>query len=263
MRYLFSRGCEAVLPSLLAGNPLLAFDFDGTLSPLVERPAAARLEPGTAARLRELAARRAVVVISGRSVADLAPRLAGIPLAGISGNHGVEPWGMTPETAQLVAGWVEALRRAFGGVEGVEIEDNLWSVTVDYRHAPDLEGVERRLCAFARALPRVRVLGGRHADLNLAPAGDHTKGTALAGHLRELGCASALYVGDDRTDEDIFGLDLPELVSIRIGQKTGSRARYFLHEQGEIDRLLDRLLALSPGQVRAVPSASPAPLRLP
>lgn len=263
MRHLLSRGCEAVLPALLADNPLLAFDFDGTLSRLVERPATARLEPGTAARLRELAARRPVVVISGRSVADLAPRLAGIPLAGISGNHGVEPWGTTPEIGQLVAGWVDALRRAFGHVEGVEIEDKGWSVTVDYRHAPDLEGVERRLCAFARALPRVRLLGGRHADLNLAPAGAHTKGTALLGHLRELGCRSACYVGDDRTDEDVFGLDLPGLVSVRVGRKPGSRARYFLHEQHEIDRLLDALLALTPGPVRTTPSASPASQPLP
>ncbi len=262
MRYLFSPACDAVLPALLADRPLLAFDFDGTLSPLVEWPPAARLPEGTAARLRELASRRPVVLISGRGLDDLRPRVAGIPFAGLSGNHGVEPWGATPEIERLVAGWVAALHRAFGGVEGIEIQDKRWSVTVDYRHTPDLEGVERRLSAFARTMPNVRILGGRHADLNLAPAGTHTKGTALLAHLRELECRTALYVGDDRTDEDIFGLDLPGLVSVRVGRKPGSRARYFLHEQPEIDRLLDRLLALTAAGQDAS-TAPPAPSRHP
>ncbi|HEY8537168.1 MAG TPA: hypothetical protein VIL25_11980, partial [Vicinamibacterales bacterium] len=105
-------------------------------------------------------------------------------------------------------------------------------------------------------------LGGRHADLSLAPAGSCTKGTALLAHLRELGCRTALYVGDDRTDEDVFGLDLPGLVSVRIGQKSGSRAGYFLHDQKEIDRLLDRLLALT-ADGRDLSTASPAPSRHP
>ncbi len=246
MRHLFNRAHEAVLPSLLANKPMLAFDFDGTLSPLVERPVTARLELETIDLLRQLAAQWPVVIVSGRSVADLVPRFFDIPLAGISGNHGVEPWGMTPETERLVAGWVLALQKAFGHEEGIDVQTKRWSVTVDYRHAPDLELTERRLSAFARSLPSVRVLGGRHADLNLAPASGHNKGTALMHHLAELGCRSALYVGDDRTDEDVFALDLPDLVSVRVGQKSGTKARFFLHGQHEVDHLLDRLLALSP-----------------
>jgi trehalose 6-phosphate phosphatase len=246
MRYLFNRVHDAVLPKLLSNKPLLAFDFDGTLSPLVERPATARLELETIDRLRRLAARWPVVIISGRSVADLVPRFFDITLAGITGNHGVEPWGMTPEIERLVAGWVIALQKAFGHEKGVDIQTKRWSVTVDYRHVPDLEPMERRLIAFARTLPGVRVLGGRHADLNLAPAGPHNKGTALLHHLADLHCTAALYVGDDRTDEDVFALDLPDLVSVRVGQKSTTKARYFLHDQPEIDRLLEVLLSLSP-----------------
>lgn len=245
MRHLLNRACDAVLQALIAREPLIAFDFDGTLAPLVERPSLARLEPRTAERLERLARVLPVVVISGRAVADVAPRLDGVPLAGISGNHGLEPWGATPEIERLVDGWADALSRRFGHLPGIEFEHKRWSLTVDYRHVPDLSGTERALAQFARTLPQVRVLGGRHADLNLAPAGEHHKGTALARHMAALGRTAALYVGDDRTDEDVFGHPIDGLVSVRVGQRAGSRAHFFLHEQTEVARLVEVLWALA------------------
>jgi trehalose 6-phosphate phosphatase len=245
MRHLFSRTSDGALAGLMRQRPLLGFDFDGTLSPLVERPSMSRLEPATAVKLARLAAAVPVVVISGRAVSDLAPRLEGIPLAGISGNHGLEPWGATPEVEHLVQGWSDALSRRFGHLPGLEIENKRWSLTVDYRHVPDLSSTEKALASFARTLPQVRVLGGRHADLNLAPAGEHHKGTALAHHVTALGRQGAMFVGDDRTDEDAFAQPIEGLISIRVGQKAGSHAQFFLQEQPEVDRLLDALWALA------------------
>jgi len=244
MRHLFSRSSDGVLAGLMQQRPLLGFDFDGTLAALVERPSLARLDDATSAKLARLAAAVPVVVISGRAVSDLAPRLEGVPLAGISGNHGLEPWGATAEVEHLVRGWDDALSRRFGHVPGLEIENKRWSLTVDYRHVPDLSSTEKALAGFAKTLPQVRVLGGRHADLNLAPAGEHHKGTALARHLAVLGRGTALYVGDDRTDEDAFAQPIAGLVSVRVGQKAGSQAQFFLQEQPEVERLLDALLAL-------------------
>jgi trehalose 6-phosphate phosphatase len=250
MRHLFSRSSDGVLAGLMRQGPLLAFDFDGTLSPLVERPSQARLEPSTAIRLARLAAHHPVVVISGRALADLAPRLSGVPLAGMTGNHGLEPWGATLEIEQRVQGWATVLEQRFGHLPGLEIENKRWSLTVDYRHVPDLQHTEKALASFAKTLPGARVLGGRHADLNLAPAGEHHKGTALQRHIEALDRQAALYVGDDRTDEDAFGHGLPGLVSVRVGQKAGSRAQYFLDEQTEVDRLLDALWALTDPALR-------------
>ena len=250
MRHLFSRSSDGTLAGLMQQKPLLGFDFDGTLAPLVEWPSMARLEPATAARLARLAAAVPVVVISGRAVKDLAPRLEGISLAGISGNHGLEPWGATPEVEHVVSGWAEALAQRFGHLPGLEIENKRWSLTVDYRHVPDLSGTEKTLTGFARTLPHVRVLGGRHADLNLAPAGEHHKGTALARHVAALSRGTALYVGDDRTDEDAFAQPIAGLVSVRVGQKAGSHAQFFLQEQPEVDRLLDALIALATPDAR-------------
>lgn len=246
MRHLLTRAGEAALAAVMARHPVLAFDFDGTLAPLVERPPLAWMNDTTIARLRQLSARHPIVVISGRAADDVRARLCEIPIAGVSGNHGQEPWGATPEIEARVDGWARALTERFGRVPGLELEHKRWSLTVDYRHVPDLEHTGRQLAAFARQLPGCRVLGGRHADLNLAPAGEHHKGTALQRHLDLLDRRTAIYVGDDRTDEDAFSQPIDGLLSVRVGQKTGSRAQYFLDEQAEVDVLLDRLLTFPP-----------------
>jgi trehalose 6-phosphate phosphatase len=246
VRHLLTRAGEAALAAVMARQPVLGFDFDGTLAPLVERPPLAWMSDSTIARLRQLATRHPIVVISGRAAGDVRARLCEIPVAGVSGNHGQEPWGATPEIEERVDGWARALTERFGRVPGLELEHKRWSLTVDYRHVPDLEHTGRQLAAFARQLPGCRVLGGRHADLNLAPAGEHHKGTALQRHLELLERPTAMYVGDDRTDEDAFGQPIDGLLSVRVGQKTGSRAQYFLNEQPEVDLLLDRLLAFPP-----------------
>ena len=67
---------------------------------------------------------------------------------------------------------------------------------------------------------------------------------ALARVKAQLGCACALYVGDDRTDEDVFAL--PQLVSVRVGAAPDSKARYHVRDQEEVDDLLERLVALRP-----------------
>jgi trehalose 6-phosphate phosphatase len=245
VRYLFGPGGAKHLATLVASDPLLAFDFDGTLAPLVEQPARAHMRPGTRRLLTRLARRQPVVIISGRSRADVEQRFTGVPLAGVTGNHGLEPWAELPELERLVTGWRERLKAELGHLPGVIIVDKHWSLTVDYRHAPDLEATSEAIHEACRRLPRARLLGGRHADLNIAPDGTVNKGTALRRYLAKFKRRTALYVGDDRTDEDIFRLDLDDLFKVRVGRRrAGSAARYFLQEQAEIDRLLTLLLDL-------------------
>lgn len=247
MRHVLTRHGREELAALLDRDPVLAFDFDGTLAALTPYPDRARLTARTRRLLARLAGRRPVVIISGRARADVAGRFDGIRLAGVTGNHGLEPWGETEATARLVRQWRRRLEADLAGLPGVIIQDKRWSLTVDYRWAPDLETTEQRVKEAVRTLPRVRLLGGRHADYNLAPAGRINKGTALRRHLRELGRRAALYVGDDRTDEDVFALDLPGLMSVRVGRRRDSHAGFYLRDQTEVDRLLEHLNALDGG----------------
>ena len=113
---------------------------------------------------------------------------------------------------------------------------------MDYRHAPDLQATDAAIHHAARNLPRARLLGGRHADFNLTPDGAPNKGTALRRYMTMFKRRAALYVGDDRTDEDVFSLGLPRVMGVRVGQRRGSSARFFMREQREIDRLLTMIL---------------------
>ncbi|MGH2398946.1 MAG: trehalose-phosphatase, partial [bacterium] len=73
------------------------------------------------------------------------------------------------------------------------------------------------------------------------------KGIALERTRQLLVCDSAIYVGDDETDEDAFGAAGPErLLSIRVGATRMSSARYYLKTQHEIDSLLSVLVRLRP-----------------
>src|SRR3989304_1164883 len=76
--------------SAIAGRPLgLFLDYDGTLTPIVERPQLAALAQSRRGPLRALAARATVAVISGRDLPDLERRVA---VEGIcyAGSHGFD-----------------------------------------------------------------------------------------------------------------------------------------------------------------------------
>jgi trehalose 6-phosphate phosphatase len=60
-------------------------------------------------------------------------------------------------------------------------------------------------------------------------------------HALQHDCSAALYVGDDVTDEDVFALRDARILTVRIGKKKGSSARYFLKRQAELAEVL-RLL---------------------
>ena len=111
MRYLFGPGYEERLRTFLASRPLLAFDFDGTLAPLIEQPALADAGPETRHLLSMLAVAHPVVIISGRMRADVERRFANVPLAGVTGNHGLEPWATIPTSS----GWSTGGGRSCSG----------------------------------------------------------------------------------------------------------------------------------------------------
>ena len=90
-------------------NVLLAFDFDGTLAPIVRDPARARMRPETRRLLGAVALRYPCVVISGRARHDVLKRVGSVPVWQVSGNHGLEPWAQNPAYPTRVQRWVRGL----------------------------------------------------------------------------------------------------------------------------------------------------------
>jgi trehalose 6-phosphate phosphatase len=243
MRDLLALRNRSVLGRLLRGRPLLAFDYDGTLAPIVSDPELAAMRDRTRRLLSELAHLRPCVVISGRSRADVARRLRGVAVRGVVGNHGLDPWHGAARVLREVRAWLSPLRRGLAGFRGVEIEDKLLSVTVHFRRSRRKEAVQASLRRVASGLNGARLVPGKQV-LNLVPRGAPHKGVALEQARRRLRCDTALFVGDDQTDEDAFSLSR-HLLAVRVGRHADSLAPYFIRSQREVDALLRRLLELA------------------
>jgi trehalose 6-phosphate phosphatase len=241
MRNILSAESNEVLRKIGHERPLLVFDFDGTLAPIVESPELAAMEPSTRTLLRLVCLMYPCAVVSGRARADVASRLAGIPLLAVVGNHGAEagfgPVDRSPR--KEVEAWRSALERDLCALAGVAIEDKGLSLAVHYRHAPARADARRAVLAAARRLPGARVFGGR-AVVNVVPADSHDKGDAVARLLPRAGRPTAVYVGDDATDEDAFR-NASVAVSVRVGRTHLSAAEWYVPCQTDLDGFLREL----------------------
>src|SRR3569833_1724651 len=85
--------------------------------------------------------------------------------------------------------------------------------------------------------PAPRLEAGKYV-FNLVPEGGTNKGGALEVLMAGCGARSAIYVGDDVTDEDVFRLRRDDLLSVRIERATRSAAEFFLERPDDILALL-------------------------
>lgn len=242
----FPQRDEALIARLAAPRTLLAFDFDGTLAPLVADRAHAELRPSTRGLLATLARLAPTVVISGRARADCLSRLADVPLRAVVGNHGLEAGADAPfSPAQLDEARAQ-LEALVARADGLELEDKRFSFSVHYRADQPALAVHTAVRHLARKLatPMRLVLG--HQVINVVPATAPHKGDALRRLMAQSEAEFALYVGDDVTDEDAFAAEGEErLTSIRIGAISDkTSARFSLLDQGAVDELLLWLVRL-------------------
>ncbi|MEO8661190.1 MAG: trehalose-phosphatase [Bryobacteraceae bacterium] len=242
MQYLLSRANRLILERLAQERTLCAFDFDGTLSPIVDHPEGARLRDRTRDLLVRLTELYPCVIISGRARADVLRRLDGATPIRVLGNHGAETESTQPNWRSLVVEWKAALERGIVALPGVWVEDKGISLAVHYRQATRTAEARRRINALTGSLEQARVFGGKKV-VNVMVASAPNKGDALRAERHNLGCEWVLYVGDDENDEDAFALD-GNLVAVRVGRNRLSRARYYLRNQSEIDPLLESLVRL-------------------
>jgi len=244
MSYLFSPQGHEAIAALLARRPLLAFDFDGTLAPIVGHPDDVCVPRAVAAALRALSALRPVAVVTGRSVTDVRARL-GFDPAYVVGNHGAEglPGEQVDRHGQLDA-LRHRLRRLASQLQhhGVMVEDKGGSLALHYRLAHDragaLSAIESALDGLEAPLNR---FGGKLV-VNVVPADAPDKGDAVRRLLAHAGCDCALFVGDDINDEAVFRIALPDWLTVKIGRdEAGSQARFWLESIDEVVVLLELL----------------------
>jgi len=243
VKNILAKGQRTTLLDFAQERVLLAFDFDGTLAPIVRDPEAAAMRPRTAAMLAKVAKLYPCAVISGRSRADVMAKVDAIPLRAIFGNHGMEPSPNLRTWRRLAARWHAQLASSLPPIAGVVIENKGVSLAVHYRKARARAAARRLILIAAAALPGARIVEGKMV-VNALPAGAPDKGTALTSLCKRLRCNSAIYVGDDENDEDIFALARRcRLLGIRVGSAQRTQAAYFVPNQVAVDRLLAKLIA--------------------
>src|SRR6478735_5040682 len=158
-----------------ARRAVVAFDFDGTLSPIVDDPEQAHIHPEAGDILVELAdVVAAVAVITGRP-ARQALDLGGLEDVGnaigdagkelyVFGQYGNERWSSTqhrivsPRPPHGLATFLRDLPRALRGADAADawVEDKGLAHAVHTRRLPDPDA------AYARLLPVLRDLADRN-----------------------------------------------------------------------------------------------------
>lgn len=196
----------------------LVLDVDGTLAPIAPRPELAAVPAATRGELERLVARYLLVAcVSGRA-GDDARRLVGVEGIKLVGNHGLE---LDPRAHEL-AGEIARFRDDVG----LPVEDKGLSLTYHYREAEDEAAARAELEEVAR---RAHEAGfdarwGRKV-LEIRPAVEAHKGTAVRALLERSGARLGLYAGDDTTDLDGFaglkGAGLEHAVCIAVASHEG------------------------------------------
>jgi trehalose 6-phosphate phosphatase len=202
-------------------HALLAFDFDGVLSPIVAEPDQAQPLPGIFRALAGVGQRvGSVAIITGRPVSFVTARtgfaeLAAVPGFAIYGHYGLERWRAgTTQRGEQAGGDIAAVRAELADLVRQSpvaadswIEDKGSAVAVHTRRAAD------PAAALAALEEPVRALAARHhlhvepgkLVLEIRPPGIN-KGDVLREIAGQQGTGSVLYAGDDLGDLSAFAV---------------------------------------------------------
>src|SRR5450759_124477 len=145
---------EALNQRLAGRRPVVFLDYDGTLTPIVERPQDAVISESMREAVRALARRCTVCVVSGRDRA-VVQELMGVDDLVVAGSHGFDIWSPDAGTleheasggfAALLALVTNRVRDESGAIDGALIEPKKASVAVHYRLVSDSERPRIKAC---------------------------------------------------------------------------------------------------------------------
>ncbi|MGZ6758251.1 MAG: trehalose-phosphatase [Gaiellaceae bacterium] len=243
-------------------RPAVFLDYDGTLTPIVDRPDDAVISESMRAAVRALAQRCPVCVVSGRD-RRVVQGLMGVDDLIVAGSHGFDIWSPTEGTLEHEAGAgfeeliervTERVREEADPIEGSLVEPKKASVALHYRLVADADRpaikpiVDRVLAEHPGEL---KVTPGKMV-YEIQPKLEWDKGKAVLYLLKALGLdgddVAPLYLGDDITDEDAFRALSGKGIGIFVGQADdpeiggrGTSAAFVLDSIGEVERFLDTL----------------------
>lgn len=236
---------------------LVALDYDGTLTPIVDRPEDAVISSSMRQNVRELAAACTLVIISGRDLQDVR-ELVGIDSLIYAGSHGFDisgPEGVNISFRQgddflpVLDAAEKQLRASLDLISGSAVERKKYSIAVHYRLVAeeDIARVETIVDAVLADNERL-VKGSGKKVFELRPGIDWNKGKALLWIIDALGFdrnkTAPVYIGDDTTDEDAFAVIGDNGIGIVVSEGKANdmtSARYTLADTEEAGSFLEKL----------------------
>lgn len=238
---------------------LILSDFDGTLSPLVDTPAAAGIPTDIRMILRRLCVNKrvTVAVLSGRSVTDLDAHV-GLPLI-YAGDHGLEIRGpgfsfTAPGTESVRSGLrqlCERIRQNTAHIPGTVVERKRLSASVHFRHVhrDQLSELEKAVRSSLDE-DQFEVRSGKYVwEVRPQQAWDKGDAAQWILHHQAVPQQHAICLGDDHSDVEMFRR-LPRGVNIQVGfDGFDSGAQYWL-PQGDVAQFLLNILAFVTEQPR-------------
>jgi trehalose 6-phosphate phosphatase len=193
----------------------ILFDIDGTLAPIVEHAADARVPESTRSLLAQVARRYGVVAcVSGRRASE-ARAMVAIGAISYLGSHGAEVLraGWTePVVDPGILDWTERIHEFAREADTadlrrrrVRLEDKGAIVAFHWRGAPDEEAARAAIDSIAAKAEAagLRTHWGRKV-LEVRPPVRIDKGAGISAFLADTDVDVAMYVGDDATDLDAF-----------------------------------------------------------
>ncbi len=200
-------------------TPVLFLDYDGTLTPIVQRPEDAVLSTEMQEVLKECASMFAVAAVSGRDMDDLRSRI-NIDNLIYAGSHGFRISGpdgmyMEHEKSQEILPELnkmeDKLNQVFHGtVSGVQVERKRYAIAIHYRNAQeeDIPFIKKKVSEIVENSTGFKAGEGKKI-LEIKPDIEWHKGKAVLWILEKLKLTDKnkyipIYIGDDVTDEDAY-----------------------------------------------------------
>ncbi len=241
-------------------TPAMFLDYDGTLTPIVDRPELAILSDEGRAVVDTLAKKLPTAAVSGRDRPDV-EKLIGLDSLIYVGSHGFDitvPGGkkienpITGDYQPMLDRVEQRLHEKLDPIQGALVERKKFSIAAHYRLVPDADYPKFRqaLDEIDASEPEMKEKSGKKV-FELQPKLDWDKGKAVLWLLKALDLDGPEYVpmffGDDVTDEDAFGALQGRGLSVIVAAKSDddtdrvTAATYRVHDTDELLELLRRL----------------------
>jgi len=234
---------------------IILSDFDGTLSPIYNRPEKAHLPLKTKEILMRLTRKKNVHfgIISGRQIEDLENKIGmdNIIYGGIHGLEGFinnEPYYFPVKKMYLEAlvDVKEKLQQMVNIFPGSFIEEKKAVFSIHYRNidkklTSSFEHVFKSIVSPYQDDSLVKIIAGKKV-YDILPDVAWEKGSFAELIIGTITKADkepppTIFIGDDESDEDAFK-KLSDGICIRVGKSENSSAKFFLKNTREVFKFL-------------------------